>query len=162
VAVALFDTNILIDCLKGYQPAIDEVAYWDEAIISAISWMEVMAGATDEDRGAIVEFLENFNVIHTDQYIMDLAATLRKDSIDLKKKVALPDAIIMATGMLHANFVVTRNTRDFAMLVSLRPQLLRIPYEVTDTNPVGFVNVEPPSGQPPLLRSYKSKREPEP
>jgi predicted nucleic acid-binding protein len=45
MAVALFDTNILIDCLKGYQPAIDEVEYWDDACISVITWMEVVAVA---------------------------------------------------------------------------------------------------------------------
>lgn len=28
MALALFDTNILIDCLKGYQPTIDKGAYW--------------------------------------------------------------------------------------------------------------------------------------
>jgi predicted nucleic acid-binding protein len=161
VAVALFDTNILIDCLKGYQPAIDEVAYWDEAIISAITWMEVMSGTTDEDRGAIMEFLGNFKVVHTDQYIMDFAATLRKDSIQMKKKVALPDAIIMATALAHANLIITRNTRDFAILMALRPKFVRIPYEVTNTIPVGFINVVPPSGQPPLPRSFESKREPE-
>lgn len=162
MAVALFDTNILIDCLKGYQPAIDEVAYWDEPIISAITWMEVMAGTTGEDRGAILEFLGNFKVVHTDWGIMDFAATLRKDSVQMKKKVPLPDAIIMATGMVHAKLIITRNTRDFAILMALRPQFVRIPYELTNTNPVDFINVMPPSGQPPLPRSFESKREPEP
>jgi predicted nucleic acid-binding protein len=162
MAVALFDTNILIDCLKGYQPAIDEVAYWDEVIISAITWMEVMAGTTGEDRGAIREFLGNFEVIHTSQDIMEFATTLRKDSIEKKKKVALPDAIIMATGIVRANRIITRNTRDFAMLQGFNSHLVRVPYELTNTNPVGFVNVVPPSGQPPLPRSYESKREPEP
>jgi predicted nucleic acid-binding protein len=159
MAVALFDTNILIDCLKGYPPAIDEVAYWDEPIISAITWMEVIAGTTGADRGAIMEFLGNFKVIHTDHFIMDFAATLRKDSIEMKKKVALPDTIIMATGLVYANLIITRNTRDFAIVMALRPQLVRIPYELTDTNPVGFINLVPPSGQPPLPRSFESKRE---
>ena len=50
MALALFDTNILIDYLRGYQPAIDEIEYWDDAVISSITWMELMAGAkTNED-----------------------------------------------------------------------------------------------------------------
>jgi predicted nucleic acid-binding protein len=138
------------------------VAYWDEVIISAITWMEVMAGTTGEDRGAVREFLGNFKVIHTDQFIMESATTLRKDSIEMKKKVALPDAIIMATGLVYANLIITRNTRDFAIIMAQRPQKVRIPYELTNTSPVGFINVVPPSGQPPLPRSFESKRDPEP
>lgn len=162
MAVALFDTNILIDCLKGYQPAIDEVAYWDEVVISAVSWMEVMAGTTGEDSGAVREFLGNFEVIHTNQHIMEFATTLRKDSIETKKKVALPDTIIMATGLVRADRIITRNTRDFAILMAFKPHLVRVPYELTGTNPVGFANLVPPSGQPQLPRSFESKREPEP
>lgn len=157
-----FDTNILIDCLKGYPPAIDEVAYWDEVIISAITWMEVMAGTTGDERGAVREFLGNFEVIHTNQHIMEFATTLRTGSIEMKKKVALPDAIIMATGVARANHIITRNTRDFGILAVFKTHLVRVPYELTNTNPVGFVNVVPPSGQSSLPRSFESKREPEP
>jgi predicted nucleic acid-binding protein len=148
MAVALFDTNILIDCLKGYQPAIDEVEYWDDACISAITWMEVVAGAKGDERSAILEFLEGFEVIHTDDMIMTTAAELRKQSIEMGqkfgyRKVALPDAIIMATGILRAQVIITRNRRDFKLLEPLKG-IVRIPYELTDTIPVGFINVTPP------------------
>ena len=60
MAIALFDTNILIDYLKGYQPAIEEVEYWDDACVSAITWMEVMAGAKPDERTAILDFLATY------------------------------------------------------------------------------------------------------
>jgi hypothetical protein len=123
--------------------------------------MEVMAGSTGEDRGAVREFLGNFEVIHTNQNIMEFATTLRPGSIEMKKKVALPDAIIMATGVARANRIITRNTRDFAILKRFNSHLVRVPYELTNTTPVGFVNVVPPSGQPPLPRAFEPKREPE-
>ena len=152
MALALFDTNILIDYLRGYQPAIDEIEYWDDAVISSITWMELMAGAkTNEDEAYLNELLSNFGVIHTDEHIMKLAASIRRGSIELRSKVALPDAI-MATGQLHSDVVITRNKKDFRMLRSLGK--LRIPYELTNTDPVGFINVVHPS----LIRSYEPTR----
>lgn len=143
MAIALFDTNILIDCLKGYQPAIDEVGYWDDACISSITWMEVIAGAREEERTAILEFLETFEVIHMDDMIMTFAADLRRTSIETGRKVALPDAIIMTTGLLRADVIITRNQRDFKLAELLRGHI-RTPYELTNTCPVGFTNILPP------------------
>jgi predicted nucleic acid-binding protein len=154
MAVALFDTNILIDFLRGYQPAIDEIEYWDDAVISSITWMELMAGARDrDDEKYLAEFLSNFRVIHTDDIIMNLAASLRRGSIQLGPKVALPDTIIMATGQLDSDVVITRNKKDFRLLKHLGK--LRIPYELTNTDPVGFINVVAPS----LTRFYEPTRE---
>jgi predicted nucleic acid-binding protein len=72
MAVALFDTNILIDFLRGYKPAIDEIEYWDDAVISSITWMELMANARElHDEEYLTEFLSNFRVTHTDDNIMN-------------------------------------------------------------------------------------------
>ncbi|MES2758304.1 MAG: PIN domain-containing protein [Pseudomonadota bacterium] len=78
MAIALFDTNILIDYLKGYPLAIAEVEYWNKGIISAITWMEVMAGAKESDRADIAMFLSQFDVIHTDGLIMEFAASISR------------------------------------------------------------------------------------
>ena len=148
MAVALFDTNILIDCLKGYQPAIVEVEYWDNPCISAITWMEVMAGANSDERDVILDFLTGFDVIHTDDPIMIAAADLRRSSIETRLKVPLPDAVIMATGLIRAQIIITRNRRDFKLAERMHSHV-RTPYELTDTVPVGFKNIIPPPGQMP-------------
>lgn len=154
MAVALFDTNILIDFLKGYRPAIEELEFWDDAVISSITWMELMAGAkTHDDEVCLEELLSNFRVIHTDDYIMKQAALIRRGSIQIGRKVALPDTIIMATGLLHSSMVITRNKKDFRLL--RHTGKLRIPYELTHTDPVGFINAVPPS----LIRVYEPSRE---
>lgn len=44
MAPVVFDTNILIDVLKGYEQVLAELAYWDERYMSAMTWMEVLAG----------------------------------------------------------------------------------------------------------------------
>jgi predicted nucleic acid-binding protein len=136
MAVAVFDTNILIDFLKGYQPAIDEFSYWDEAIISAITWMEVMAGTKDDDRADIVDFLASFTVVQTDPMTMRLASDLRRTSIEMGKKMPLPDAVIMATGLIYGDMTVTRNKKDFQLANQWAPGHVRIPYELTGTTPV--------------------------
>jgi predicted nucleic acid-binding protein len=51
MALVLFDTNILIDALKGYKAALDELEYWNEPAISVITWMELFAGAKSDDIG---------------------------------------------------------------------------------------------------------------
>jgi predicted nucleic acid-binding protein len=47
VVKALFDTNILIDFLKGVPEAEIEFEAWHDKAISLISWIEVMVGVSD-------------------------------------------------------------------------------------------------------------------
>jgi predicted nucleic acid-binding protein len=148
VAIVLFDTNILIDYLKGYPPAIVEVEYWENACISAITWIEVMAGAKIDEQDVIAGFLAGFVVIHTDDAIMKSSTELRRTSIEIKPKVAVPDTIIMSTGLIRAQMIITRNRRDFKLAEHLHGHV-RTPYELTDTDPVGFKNVIPPPGPLP-------------
>ncbi|RFP10133.1 MULTISPECIES: PIN domain-containing protein [unclassified Duganella] len=141
MALVLFDTNILIDALKGYTPAIEELAYWDEPAISVITWMEVMAGTRD-DYDEVLGFLNSFGfeVIHTNEAIMIASMEVRRMSIQMRHKVALPDAIIMGTALSCRATIVTRNKKDF-----FTPNV-RIPYELTPIDPVEFINVDPPPG----------------
>lgn len=126
MALVLFDTNILIDALKGYQAALDEIAYWDGPAISAITWMEIYAGAQPEEVSAIDTLIHEvgFEVIHTNDEIARLAAQIRGDSIRAKRKIALPDAIIMATAQVRNLTIITRNKHDFA------GANVRVPYEL--------------------------------
>lgn len=147
MGIALFDTNILIDVLKGYQPAIDELEYWNDPVISVITWIEVLAGAKPSERSAILEFLADLTVIHTDNSIMSAAAEIRATSIAISRKIALPDAIIVATAAVHDATVITRNKKDFLHWN------VRIPYELSNTTPVSFINIVPPPG-PPRINPY--------
>lgn len=111
MALVLFDSNIIIDALKGYEQALQELAYWDEPAISALTWMEVYAGATPDEVPRLDELIEEigFEVIHTDDEIMKQAAQIRGESIRKGSKIALPDAIIMATAVTRNLTIVTRN-----------------------------------------------------
>jgi predicted nucleic acid-binding protein len=106
---ALFDTNILIDYLAGVEASRTELARHDERLVSIITWMEVLAGARNEDEEDVVEmFLRDFVVVAVSRPIARAAVTLRRH-----RRVRLPDAIIWATARAESALLVTRNVKDF-------------------------------------------------
>ena len=57
---ALFDTNILIDYLRGVEAARQELGRYSAKAISIVSWMEVMVGTRPEVAPATRAFLDSF------------------------------------------------------------------------------------------------------
>jgi predicted nucleic acid-binding protein len=155
-ALVLFDTNILIDCSKGYAEAMTELAYWDGPAISAVTWMEWYGGADVDEVPRFDAFMAEFalEIIDIDAVIMRAAATLVAKRRRAGKKIALPDAIIQATADVHKLMIITRNTKDF------RGANVRVPYtletvtitRVVDVNPFGETPSVPGSGRPKLKR----------
>lgn len=104
---ALFDTNILIDYLQGELRAKEELARYAEHIISVITWMEVMVGATPNTKAGTEAFLRSFTVLPLDEKIAERAVVLRQ-----AKRIKLPDAIIWASAQVNHCILVTRNSKD--------------------------------------------------
>lgn len=90
---ALFDTNILIDYLNGIEAARQEIARYEYASISLITWMEVLVGTTAEEELIVRGFLHRFQVLGIDQAVADQAIKLRK-----VRRIKLPDAIVVFRG----------------------------------------------------------------
>ncbi|EKD52495.1 MAG: hypothetical protein ACD_62C00003G0005 [uncultured bacterium] len=105
---AVFDTNILIDYLKGISHANKELALYRRPCISIVTWMEVQVGLSDSDRGIVNKFLNRFEIIPLSQEIAETAVNIRK-----AHRLRLPDAIIWATAQELETILVTRNTKDF-------------------------------------------------
>lgn len=106
---ALFDTNILIDYLNGIEAARDEMARYETAMISPITWMEVMVGAASEDEDiALRAFLGRFTIVPVSMAVSERAVELRR-----QYRMRLPDAIIQASALAESSLLVTRNSRDF-------------------------------------------------
>lgn len=59
----LFDTNILIDYLRGFPEAEIELDRHAEKAISVITWMEVLIGTQDALEQDTCEFLSGFEII---------------------------------------------------------------------------------------------------
>jgi predicted nucleic acid-binding protein len=105
----VYDTVILIDALRDLEPAKKELLRNKRNWISRISWIEVLAGADQEEASAIEEFLGYFSVIELSEDIGRRAAIIRA----YHRKIRLPDAIIWASAQTSGRILVTRNTKDF-------------------------------------------------
>jgi predicted nucleic acid-binding protein len=144
MALVLFDSNILIDCLGGIKEALDELEFWDGPAISSVTWMEVRAGMKPGEETTFDAFVNEarFEIIHIDDTIMREASRIRGESIRKGPKLALMDAIIRATASVHDLMIVTRNTKDF------KGAGVRVPYELQTSTVVSVVNVAPHPGKP--------------
>jgi predicted nucleic acid-binding protein len=106
---ALFDTNILIDYLRGEPAAEHELARYKTRLISAITWMEILVGATDDAEADVIQmFLGDFTMCDVTRAVGQAAIALRRTH-----RLRLPDAIIWATARTHSALLVTRNSKDF-------------------------------------------------
>jgi len=104
----LFDTNILIDYLRGIPQAPAECDKHSDRAVSIVTWMEVMAGSTEANEADARSCLLNFYTLALTPDVAERAFLLRRTN-----RVKLPDAIIQATAEAHGRVLITRNTRDF-------------------------------------------------
>ena len=105
---ALFDSNILIDHLKGLPEAAEEIALYTDRAFSIVTWIEVMAGVQPDQAAHVRAFLEAIPAVPLTPAIAERAVTIRRES-----RLRLPDAVIWATAQVEGRLLVTRNTRDF-------------------------------------------------
>lgn len=123
----LIDTDILIDASRGFQPAGEflETISRDDALISAITAMELITGCRDAAQLASVkEFVASFAVLPLTEQISACALSL-VEGFTLSHGLLLPDALVAATALQSNIALYTRNTRHYRMI----PKLLIIqPY----------------------------------
>jgi predicted nucleic acid-binding protein len=118
---ALFDTNILVDYLNGILAAKDEIARYEQPLISLITWMEVLAGTQADDEAKVRAFLRRFTCKGIDETVAERTVVLRQTD-----RIKLPDAIIRATALNESALLITRNTKDFPA----EEPGIRVPYVV--------------------------------
>jgi predicted nucleic acid-binding protein len=119
---AVFDTNILVDYLKGVRAAKEELGRYRIRQISIITFIEVMVGAENTaEESAIRGFLATFEVL-------ELSAEIAQEAISIRKELRLkiPDAIVYATARTQGCILVSRNTKE---LKEDWPDI-RIPYRI--------------------------------
>lgn len=106
----LLDSNIIIYFSKGLLD-IDEIfAHSDELYISIITYMEVLGYPFEdsEEQKLIMQLLEHFEIIDVNMEIAKEVVSLRS-----KKRIKLPDAIILATAKKWGCDLMTYNVDDF-------------------------------------------------
>jgi hypothetical protein len=108
MVAALFDSNIVIDHLRGIAQATAEISRHDRRSISVITWIEVLSGARPQDEASTRTVLGAFSIVQLDEKIAARAVELRR-----LHRVKLPDAIIWASAQISGRLLVTRDAKDF-------------------------------------------------
>src|SRR3989344_9397721 len=97
----LIDTNIFVDHLRGYAPAVaffESLVSKENILFSAITEAELIAGQECKEKikkEGVLQFLSQWNKIIVPNQIAVLAGDLSRD-----KGINLPDALIAATAPL--------------------------------------------------------------
>jgi len=121
----LLDTNILIDALRGYKPAVSFVESFSEIYVSVITVSELIYGCRNKtELNKIVKLVSYYNIIHIDENISETALTLYEEHF-LEKNLVFDDALIGATAIFKDLTLVTRNIKHFSNIEKLA---LEIPY----------------------------------
>ena len=105
---ALFDTNILIDYLRGIPAAQRELTRYDNHAISIVTWMEVMSGAAPQHEAETRTFLSAFSLIELTGAVAERSVVLRN-----KYRLKLPDAIVWASAQVNHMLLVSRDAKAF-------------------------------------------------
>ena len=105
---ALFDTNIILDFIKGIDASRLELGRYEDRAISIVTVIEVLVGTTPQTEATERALLARFSVVPLDTDVAETAASLRRSH-----RMKLPDAIIWASARTQDRLLVSRNTKDF-------------------------------------------------
>lgn len=121
----LLDTNVLIDALRGYKPAINYVEAITEIYVSVVTASELMYGCKNRiELNKISKLLSYYNILHIDEEISKKALSLYEKYF-LEKRLSFDDALIGATALCNDFVLVTKNVEHFSDIYSL---IVEIPY----------------------------------
>jgi predicted nucleic acid-binding protein len=120
MSLMLLDTDVLIDFLRGLEPAKNFVASLPEQVfISAITVAELHVGVRNgKERAALTEFLDTLETITLDAELAAESGLLRRD-YGLSHGVGLNDALIAATALTYRLQLVTLNSKHYPMVKNL-------------------------------------------
>ncbi|MEW5973634.1 MAG: PIN domain-containing protein [Pseudomonadota bacterium] len=105
----LLDTNALVALLQGDDVLLGMTEQAEWLGVSIINILEFMGfhGLTESDRGLLLELASRIHVVdlkHDDHALMEVIIGLRQ-----RRSVKLPDAIIMASAVMHRATILTRD-----------------------------------------------------
>jgi predicted nucleic acid-binding protein len=108
VVRALFDTNIVLDYLKGIEAAEQEFSRYDNIAISIVTRIEVLVGVTPAIEQEVRALLDDLSTVALDADVAERAIALRRS-----RRLKLADAIIWASAQINDRLFVTRAMKDF-------------------------------------------------
>ena len=117
----LCDTDILVDFLRAYKPAVAHLkTHANHIVISAMTVAELYAGVRDDDESQeLAELLLLFPVLPVDGNIARLGGLYNRDYFS-SHGVGLADALIAATAQLNGAVLQTLNVKHFPMFPGIK------------------------------------------
>jgi predicted nucleic acid-binding protein len=114
----LIDTNVIIDNFANKLPQkAKELLNSVEPVVSAVTKIEVLGwlNATKEQLIPLYSFMEIANILPIDNAVIEKTILVRQT-----QKIALGDAIIAATTLVHGLVLISRNTSDFKNIKGMK------------------------------------------
>jgi predicted nucleic acid-binding protein len=118
----LYDTDVLIAYLRGYEKAAAFLTQPGLKAMSQVSWMELVQGARDKRELAVMRASLarlNFTVLPLSGNIGH-RAVLYMEQHALKDGVKMPDALVAATAVEHGLSLATANVKHFRVLAGVQ------------------------------------------
>jgi predicted nucleic acid-binding protein len=115
----LIDSNAVIDYLAGNLPekGMEFLNFIvnQTPIVSVITKIEVLGFPCNKEAQTLLEsFFADSNIIKLSDGIVNETINIRRHH-----KIKTPDAIIAATAQINTFVIITRNTKDFAVIDGL-------------------------------------------
>ena len=121
----LVDTDVLIDFLRGREPAVSFVnRHSDRIIVSSIVVAELYAGVRggegDAEQMALESFLSLFRIVPVSDAIARLGGLYKRD-FGGSHGIGLADAVVAATATGEGAELKTLNVRRYPMFEDMEP-----------------------------------------
>jgi predicted nucleic acid-binding protein len=143
--LTVVDTTVIIDILRGFQPAIEWVESIERRLVaSEVTRIEVLRGLRSHERGAAERAFAALRWIAVDESIARRAGELGRRWRRSYRSLSLADLVIGSTAIEFGAELATSNVRHYPMFPNLRP-----PYdEATGTADTNQGRQRRPDSQP--------------
>jgi hypothetical protein len=120
--LTVVDTTVIIDILRGFQPAIDWVASTERRLVaSEVTRFEVLQGLRSHERRAAERAFAALRWVAVDESIARRAGELGRRWRSSHRSLGLADLIIGSTAIEFGAELATSNVRQYPMFPGLEP-----------------------------------------
>jgi hypothetical protein len=116
------DTSILVDYLRGHEPAriaVRRGLYGDAVVASVVSKIEVLAGMRPDEEARTYRLFGQLEWADVDDEVAERAGRLAARYAPTHRSVELADFVVAATAELLRATLWTLNRRHFPMFADL-------------------------------------------
>ena len=119
----LFDSTVLIDHLRGNEPAtrVIEALTKEERLASVLSRVEIEGGMRSHERAEVSALFTTMTLVPVSDAVARRAAEHLRRFRRSHPGIDVVDYVIAATAQLHSAELATLNVRHFPMFPRLKP-----------------------------------------